>query len=56
MVIAHILKLIYLLFKPTFMSKYKYFSDQIPSKGSLIMYYVLAISVGYYVILYKINT
>ncbi len=39
--ISHILKLIYLLFKPSFMSRIKYFSEHTPSKTDLAMYYIL---------------
>lgn len=52
---THILKLIYIFYKPKFLSKYKYFSDDIPSKNNLILYYILTITVCYYVIRNIIN-
>jgi len=48
--ISHILKLIYLLFKPSFMSRIKYFSEHSPSKTDLAMYYILTIGCCYYVL------
>jgi len=53
--IVQFLRIIYLLFKPSFMSKYKFFSDYIISKYRLCLYYVLGISIGYYVILRLLN-
>ena len=54
-IIVHFFRIIYLLFKPTFMSKYKFFSDYTISKYRLSIYYILAIAVGYYVIFKKIS-
>lgn len=53
--IVQFLRVIYLLFKPTFMSKYKFFSEYTISKYRLSIYYILAIAVGYYVIFKKIS-
>ena len=53
--IVQFLRVIYLLFKPTFMSKYKFFSDYTISKYRLSIYYILAIAVGYYIIFKKIS-
>jgi hypothetical protein len=52
---THILKLIYVFYKPNFLSKYKYFSNEIPSKNNLILYYILTITVCYYIIKNIIN-
>ena len=54
--ITHILKLIYVFYKPKFLSKYKYFTNEIPSKNNLILYYILTITVCYYVILNILNS
>ena len=53
--ITHILKLVYLLFKPMFMNKYKYFSNNNPSKIDLILYYILTIGCSCYIIWKQIN-
>jgi hypothetical protein len=53
--ITHILKLVYLLFKPMFMNKYKYFSNNKPSKIDLILYYILTIGCSFYIIWKQIN-
>ena len=53
--IVQFLRIIYLLFKPSFMFKYKFFSDYTISKYRLSLYYVLGISIGYYVILRLLN-
>lgn len=53
--ITHILKLVYLLFKPMFMNKYKYFSNNNPSKIDLILYYILTIGCSFYIIWKQIN-
>lgn len=53
--ITHILKLVYLLFKPIFMTKYKYFSNNNPSKIDLILYYILTIGCSFYIIWKQFN-
>ncbi len=53
--ITHILKLVYLLFKPIFMTRYKYFSNNNPSKIDLFLYYILTIGCCYYVIFKYFN-
>jgi len=53
--IVQFLRIFYLLFKPSFISKYKFFSDYTISKYRLSLYYVLGISIGYYVILRLLN-
>jgi hypothetical protein len=53
--VVQFLRIIYLLFKPPFMSKYKFFSDYTISKYRLSLYYILGISIGYYVILRLLN-
>ncbi len=53
--ITHILKLVYLLFKPMFMNKYKYFSNNNPSKIDLILYYILTIGCSFYIIWKQFN-
>jgi hypothetical protein len=54
-IITHILKLVYLLFKPIFMTRYKYFSNINPSKTDLILYYILTIGCGFYIIWKQLN-
>ena len=53
--ITHILKLVYMLFKPIFMSRYKYFSNINPSKTDLILYYTLTIGCSFYIIWKQFN-
>ena len=53
--ITHILKLVYMLFKPIFMTRYKYFSNINPSKTDLILYYILTIGCSSYIIWKQFN-
>jgi hypothetical protein len=53
--ITHILKLVYMLFKPIFMSRYKYFSNINTSKTDLILYYTLMTGCSYYIIWKQFN-
>ncbi len=53
--IAHILKLVYMVFKPIFMSRYKYFSNINPTKTDLILYYILTIGCSFYIIWKQFN-
>jgi hypothetical protein len=53
--ITHILKLVYLLFKPIFMSRYKYFSNINPTKTDLILYYILTIGCSSYILWKQFN-
>jgi hypothetical protein len=53
--ITHILKLVYMLFKPIFMSRYKYFSNINPTKTDLILYYNLTIGCSFYIIWKQFN-
>ena len=48
--ITHLLKLIYLFFKPKFLSKYKYFTKESPSKTDLVLYYILTIGCCFYIL------
>lgn len=50
--ITHILKIIYVLFKPGFMDKIKYISN-LPGKTLLLLYYILVVGVCVYVIYLK---
>ncbi len=47
------LRLVYLLFKPNYMEKFKFFSEYTLSKYRLSLYYLLAIIAGCYVIWYR---
>jgi hypothetical protein len=49
-IITHILKLVYMLFEPIFMTRYKYFSNINPSKTDLILYDILTIGCSSYII------
>jgi hypothetical protein len=53
--ITHILKLVYILFKPIFMTRYKYFSNINPTKSDLILYYILTIGCCSYIIWKQFN-
>jgi len=53
--INHILKLVYLLFKPIFMSRYKYFININPTKTDLILYYILTIGCSSYILWKQFN-
>ena len=53
--ITHILKLVYLLFKPISMSRYKYFSNINPTKTDLILYYILTIGCSSYILWKQFN-
>jgi len=53
--ITHILKLVYLLFKPIFMSRYKYFSNINPTKTDLILCYILTIGCSSYILWKQFN-
>ena len=53
--ITHILKLVYMVFKPIFMSRYKYFSNINPTKTDLILYYILTIGCSFYIIWKQFN-
>ncbi len=53
--ITHILKLIYMLFKPNFIARSKYFSNINPTKTDLILYYILTIGCSFYIIWKQFN-
>jgi hypothetical protein len=53
--ITHILKLVYMLFKPIFMDRYKYFSNINPTKTDLILYYILTMGCSFYIIWKQFN-
>jgi hypothetical protein len=53
--ITHILKLVYMLFKPIFMARYKYFSNINPTKTDLILYYILTMGCSFYIIWKQFN-
>ena len=53
--ITHILKLVYMLFKPIFMTRYKYFSNINPTKSDLILYYILTIGCSFYMMWKQFN-
>jgi hypothetical protein len=53
-IIVHCFRIIYLLFKPRFMSKYEFFANYTVSKSQLSVYYLLSILVSYWIILKKI--
>jgi hypothetical protein len=53
--ITHILKLVYMLFKPIFMTRYKYFSNINPTKSDLFLYYILTIGCSSYIIWKQFN-
>lgn len=53
--ITHILKLVYMVFKPIFMSRYKYFSNINLSKTDLILYYILTIGCSFYIMWKQFN-
>jgi hypothetical protein len=53
--ITHILKLVYMLFKPIFMTRYKYFSNINPTKTDLILYYILTIVCTSYILWKQFN-
>ena len=54
-IIVHFFRIIYLLFKPRFMSKYEFFANYTVSKSQLSVYYLLCILVSYWIILKKIQ-
>lgn len=54
-IIVHFFRMIYLLFKPRFMSKYEFFANYTVSKSQLSVYYLLSILVSYWIILKKIQ-
>jgi hypothetical protein len=54
-IIIHIFRMIYLLFKPRFMSRYELFRNYSVSKSQLSVYYLLSILVSYWIILKKIS-
>ena len=53
--ITHIIKFIYLIFKPVSFSKIKFISNAIPSKTELALYYILTIGCCYYSIKYLLH-
>jgi hypothetical protein len=53
--ITHILKLVYMLFKPIFMTRYKYFTNINPTKTDLILYYILTIVCTSYILWKQFN-
>jgi len=53
--ITHILKLVYLLFKPIFMSSYKYFLNINPFFTDLILFYILTIGCSSYILWKQFN-
>jgi len=53
-IIVHFFRIIYLLFKPRFMTKYEFFANYTVSKSQLSVYYLLSILVSYWIILKKI--
>lgn len=53
--LTHMLKLIYMFYKPDFLKRIKYFSNDVPSKTDIALYYVLTIGVSYYAIIHILN-
>ncbi len=53
---VHLLRIIYLLFKPESLSKYKSISDTNLKPHKLILYYSLVIIVALYVLFKRINS
>lgn len=51
--LMHMLRIIYVFFKPAFLKKYLFLQN--PSKVQLILYYLLVIMVSIYGIIYKIE-
>lgn len=47
-VATHVLKILYLLFRPKLLSRIKYFSETTPGKTQLILYYLLTAVVAAY--------
>jgi hypothetical protein len=54
--ITHFFKAIYLFYKPMFLQKIKYLSNDIPSRLDLVLYYILTMGACYYAIVHLINT
>ena len=54
-IIIHIFRMIYLIFKPRFMSKFEFLTNYTVSKYQLCIYYLLSILVSYWIILKKIS-
>jgi hypothetical protein len=53
--LTHLLKVVYLLFKPEFLKPYKVFSNVHLSKTSLLLYYLLTIAVSLFAIAHKVK-
>lgn len=47
-VVTHVLKVLYLLFRPKWLSHFSYFADTSPGKTQLLLYYVLTAVVAAY--------
>ena len=46
--VSHVLKLIYLYYKPSFLTKMKYLFNEKTSRAELILYYILTIGCCFY--------
>ena len=47
-VVTHVLKILYLLFRPKWLSRFKYFADTSPGRTQLLLYYILTVAVAAY--------
>jgi hypothetical protein len=55
-VITHFLKIVYILFKPKFLEKFKTFSSNELSGSTLILYYLLTLVVAVFSIIHKFES
>jgi len=53
--IIHIIKLVYLFYKPMLLQKIKMISNEVPSKIDLALYYILTIGSCYYAFVHVIK-
>lgn len=53
--LVHILRLIYLIFKPRILKRFNFISNPVPSRTNLVLYYILVIGVCIYAFSFKLN-
>jgi hypothetical protein len=46
--LTHILKSVYMFYKPIFLSRFKFLVNNMPTKTELLLYYILTILCCYY--------
>ena len=54
--LSHLLRLVYLFFKPRILKRIDYISNPVPGKLDLALYYILVVGISIYAINLKLNS